>query len=239
MPDAPPPEMLKKMRLPGNDQDSFAEEDEEGRFFGGGLTSEQKEILNIFDNAGAEQAPDDVCIHSLSNMRCHTYTWSLTSISLKCSLPRVLKRCCYGWREPLTRIRLNGRNTLTIRRSGWRWFPYLVLTITAARFIDSEADLDTAIKALLPLAQVPKVAYPLLVGSGQLEAMVGLLSHENADIALDVIELIHELTDEDVAEEDEDEDEDPDQREAALKSLISALVRLAFIETTGKCAYIP
>jgi beta-catenin-like protein 1 len=69
--------------------------------------------------------------------------------------------------------------------------------------------------------------------------MVGLLSHENADIALDVIELIHELTDEDVAEEDEDEDEDPDQREAALKSLISALVRLAFIEKTGKCAYSP
>jgi hypothetical protein len=162
MPDAPPPEMLKKMRLasedtslvapleppsstvpskriatvqdadddddavehlgeniaPGNDPDYFAEEDEEGRFFGGGLTSEQKEILNIFDYAGAQQAPDDVRIHSLSNMRCHTYTWSLTSISLKCSLPRVLKSCCYGWREPLIRIRHNGRNTLTIRRSG-------------------------------------------------------------------------------------------------------------------------
>ena len=119
-------------------------------------------------------------------------------------------------------------------------FPVSVLTITTARFIDSEADLDTAIKALLPLAQVPKVAYPLLVSSGQLEALVGLLSHENADIALDVIELIHELTDEDVGEEDEDEDEeDPDQREAALKSLTSALVRLVFIKRVGECAYMP
>lgn len=119
-------------------------------------------------------------------------------------------------------------------------FPVLVRTTTAARFIDSEADLDTAIKALLPLAQVPKVAYPLLVGSGQLEALVGLLSHENADIALDVIELIHELTDEDVGEEGEDDDEeDPDQREAALKSLISALVRLVFIKKTGEYAYMP
>jgi beta-catenin-like protein 1 len=36
---------------PGNDPDYFAEEDEDGRFFGGGLTSEQKEILNIFDHA--------------------------------------------------------------------------------------------------------------------------------------------------------------------------------------------
>ena len=118
-------------------------------------------------------------------------------------------------------------------------FPVPVFTIAAARFIDSEADLDTAIKALLPLAQVPNVAYPLLIGSGQLEALVGLLSHENADIALDVIELIHELTDEDVGEEDEDEDEeDPDQREAALKSLISALVRLVFIKKVENCFYI-
>ena len=103
----------------------------------------------------------------------------------------------------------------------------LVLTLVGVRFIDSEADLDAAIKALLPLAQVPKVAYPLLISSGQLDVLVGLLSHENADIALDIIELIHELTDEDVGEETDDEDEeDPEQREAALKSLIKALVRL-------------
>jgi beta-catenin-like protein 1 len=106
----------------------------------------------------------------------------------------------------------------------------LVLTMVGARFIDSEADLDAAIKALLPLAQVPEVAYPLLVSSGQLEVLVGLLSHENADIALDIIELIHELTDEDVGEETDNEDEeDPEQREVALKSLIKALVRLLFI----------
>lgn len=36
---------------PGGDADYFVEEDDDGRFFGGGLTSEQKEILNIFDNA--------------------------------------------------------------------------------------------------------------------------------------------------------------------------------------------
>jgi hypothetical protein len=111
-------------------------------------------------------------------------------------------------------------------------FHVLFLIATVTRFIDSEADLDAAIKALLPLAQVPKVAYPLLLGSGQLEALIGLLSHENADIALDVIELIHELTDEDVGEEGEGEDEDeedPEQREAALKSLIDALVCLPFI----------
>ena len=98
MPDAPTPEMIKKMRVdeedtgtrridphsklrkatvedmeedgdeemgdeefaPGNDPDYFAEEDEEGRFFGGGLTSEQKDILNIFDQAGGEGVKADV-----------------------------------------------------------------------------------------------------------------------------------------------------------------------------------
>lgn len=51
---------------PGNDADYFVEEDEEGRFFGGGLTSEQKDILNIFDQAGGEGVQVDV-----SPVPCH------------------------------------------------------------------------------------------------------------------------------------------------------------------------
>ncbi len=45
---------------PGGDADYFVEEDDEGRFFGGGLTREQKDILNIFDNAGGEDVREDV-----------------------------------------------------------------------------------------------------------------------------------------------------------------------------------
>lgn len=47
---------------PGGDADYFTEEDEDGRFFGGGLTSEQKEILNIFESAGGEAVMDDVSL---------------------------------------------------------------------------------------------------------------------------------------------------------------------------------
>lgn len=47
---------------PGGDADYFVEEDDEGRFFGGGLTSEQKDILNIFDSTGDEGALDNVRI---------------------------------------------------------------------------------------------------------------------------------------------------------------------------------
>ena len=72
------------------------------------------------------------------------------------------------------------------------------LSPTSARFIDSEADLDSAIKGLLPLAQAPVLAYPELVRSGAVALLIGLLSHENADIVIDVVEVIHELTDEDV-----------------------------------------
>lgn len=45
---------------PGGDADYFVEEDDEGRFFGGGLSKEQKEILNIFDKDVAEGAVEDV-----------------------------------------------------------------------------------------------------------------------------------------------------------------------------------
>jgi len=96
---------------------------------------------------------------------------------------------------------------------------------SVCRFIDSEADLDGALRALMPLAQVPILAYPELVRSGSVARLVGLLSHENADIAIDVIDLLHELTDED---NEADEEEDEEQRSAAVKALIEALVRYPF-----------
>lgn len=48
---------------PGGDADYFAEEDDEGRFFGGGLTSEQKDILNIFEKAEGGSMDDTVSKH--------------------------------------------------------------------------------------------------------------------------------------------------------------------------------
>lgn len=46
---------------PGGDADYYAEEDEEGRFYGGGLTSEQKEILSVFEKAEMEGVSNQVC----------------------------------------------------------------------------------------------------------------------------------------------------------------------------------
>lgn len=47
---------------PGNDADYFAEEDDEGRFFGGGLTAKQKTILNTLDKVEKGASDDEVCV---------------------------------------------------------------------------------------------------------------------------------------------------------------------------------
>ena len=43
-----------------DEEPELSEEDEDGRFFGGGLTSQQRDILNIFDGAGGEGVVQDV-----------------------------------------------------------------------------------------------------------------------------------------------------------------------------------
>lgn len=69
---------------PGNDADYFVEEDEDGRFFGGGLTKEQKDILNIFE--GAEGEPTGVSIYFvLSLCLAMSHANQATSCVLHCS----------------------------------------------------------------------------------------------------------------------------------------------------------
>lgn len=80
-----------------------------------------------------------------------------------------------------------------------------------SKFIASEAELDTEIKALSILSQHPEL-YPEFARLGCVGSLVGLLAHENTDIAIDAIEIIDELTDEDV-----------DAEEAQYGALVDAL----------------
>jgi beta-catenin-like protein 1 len=61
----------------------------------------------------------------------------------------------------------------------------------------SEADLDADIKGLSILAEHSEL-YEEFAKLGCAGSLVALLSHENTDIAIDAIEIINELTDEDV-----------------------------------------
>ncbi|KAI0774265.1 Catenin-beta-like protein [Fomes fomentarius] len=234
MPDNPTPEMLKRMKIenetssvqdssmngstsrdtgkyratvededddgkdesmdfaPGGDADYFAEEDHEGRFFGGGLTKEQKDILNIFDQAGEDDVREDL------------EETTITAV-----------------RRLLTRFE-RALNKNQDQRSKYPDDP--------TKFIDSEADLDLALKALLPLAQSPVLAYPEVIRTGTVERLVGLLSHENMDIVIDVVEGINEFTDEDVGNGAEDEQDEEGSREDALKQLIESLLSNSILE---------
>jgi beta-catenin-like protein 1 len=176
---------------PGGDADYFVEEDEEGRFYGGGLTSEQKQILSIFESAEGEGTTED------------PEGISITSI-----------------RRTLLKFE-RAANKNQDQRSKYPDDP--------SKFIDSEADLDSALKSLLSLAQSPVLAYPELVRSGSISLLIGLLSHENADIVIDVVDVIHELTDEDVGNELEDEEEQ-EEAQVALKTLIEALLENSILE---------
>lgn len=66
----------------------------------------------------------------------------------------------------------------------------------------SEADLDNEIKELSILSEHSEL-YGEFATMGCVGSLISLLSHENADIAIDAIQIISELTDEDVETEQE------------------------------------
>ena len=68
------------------------------------------------------------------------------------------------------------------------------------RFMGSEADLDADVKALSILSDHPEL-YGEFAKLGCVASLVSLLAHENTDIAIDAIEIINELTDQDVEAE--------------------------------------
>ena len=95
-----------------------SEEDEDGRFFGGGLTSQQRDILNIFDGAGGEGAiqdvspppspllPDTVCVHKPS---AHPKARAFPRLRKYHYLGSAGR--CSSLSAPLTRTRTSGRST--------------------------------------------------------------------------------------------------------------------------------
>ena len=81
------------------------------------------------------------------------------------------------------------------------------------KFMESETDLDAAIRSLSILSQFPEL-FTEFVHTGSVLLLIQLLSHENTDIAIDVMEVLDELTDEDVSADDE-------QMNALMSELLS------------------
>lgn len=72
------------------------------------------------------------------------------------------------------------------------------------KFVESECELDEEIKKLFAVAASPEL-YPSFVELGAVASLMGLLTHDNADVCLAVIDLLVELTDTETAEEASEE----------------------------------
>ncbi|KAK0617552.1 Catenin-beta-like protein [Immersiella caudata] len=156
---APPPDDDQEDEAddygPSLPDDPSLGDDEEGRFFGGGITAQEAEILD-FVNDDSSTAPDKIDV-----------AW--------------LKKTALAFEKKITRnaeLRARFEND-------------------PAKFIDSEADLDAAIKALSILGEHAEL-YGEFARLGCVGSLVSLLAHENTDIAIDAVEIVGELTDEDV-----------------------------------------
>ena len=71
------------------------------------------------------------------------------------------------------------------------------------KFMESEIELNSEIQKLHVIATAPEF-YSTVVEARSLQTLLGLLSHENSDIALAVIDLLQEMTDVDTLTESEE-----------------------------------
>ena len=74
------------------------------------------------------------------------------------------------------------------------------------KFMESELELNDEIQTLHVIATVPEY-YPVLVETNTIQTLMGLLSHDNSDVAIAVIDLLQEMTDVDTVNESEEEAE--------------------------------
>ncbi|KAL2003063.1 hypothetical protein VTN02DRAFT_5141 [Thermoascus thermophilus] len=144
-------------------EEDIPEDDEEGgRFFGGGMTRQTRQAMEYIDQAdGGDVAPEKFDAAWVRKM----------ALNFEKRISKNAEMRAKFENEP-------------------------------QKFMASEADLDSDIKSLSILSEHPEL-YEEFAKMGSVASLVSLLSHENTDIAIDAIQTISELTDEDVQAEQE------------------------------------
>lgn len=159
--------------LPPADPEDDPGDDEEGRFFGGGVTKEEQRVMDYIEQneeSNAEEKFDSA--------------W--------------LRRTALNFER-----KINKNAELRAKHED-----------DPMKFVSSEADLDAEIKGMSVLSEHGEL-YNDFVKLGCANSLVGLLAHENTDIAIAVAELLAELTDEDSATTEE-------QWQALVKAMMQA-----------------
>ncbi|KIW84695.1 hypothetical protein Z517_00083 [Fonsecaea pedrosoi CBS 271.37] len=140
---------------PPEDVEDEVGDDEEGRFFGGGVTKQEREVIDYLDKNEAGEVEEKIDSAWLRR----------TAINFERKINKNAELRAKYESEPM-------------------------------KFVSSEADLDAEIKGLSLLSEHGEL-YADFVKMGCAGSLVGLLAHENTDIAIAVCELLVELTDED------------------------------------------
>ncbi|KAF9582965.1 hypothetical protein BGW38_010513 [Lunasporangiospora selenospora] len=169
------------------------EDDEDDRFFGDGLTNDQKDILDYVDDLDPNEERFD--LHSVRKM--------------------ILK----------FEKAINKNQDMRVK------YPD-----EPTKFMESEMDLDEEIKHLMAMTQAPRY-YPVMIELNTISSILSLLSHENPDISIDAIELLKELTDEEVLDLEEDEEDNTNEQDVirssnteGMKVFVEALVKEGLLE---------
>ena len=177
-------------------------DDEEGRFFGGGITSGEKEVLDFIDAREGEEAEGEEII-DVSWLR-------KMAVNFEKSVNKNAEMRAKFEGSPERYVRLS-RPALFLMCCGYT-------DEGRRRFMASEADLDAEIKALSILSEHAEL-YTEFAKLGCVGSLVSLLAHENTDIAIDAVEILGELTDEDVEAE-----------ESQWKALVDAMLEADVID---------
>ncbi|KAL1612890.1 hypothetical protein SLS60_001120 [Paraconiothyrium brasiliense] len=138
-------------------------DDEDGRFFGGGLDEDAKDAMDYLDAQDGEEVIGE---------EKYDLSW--------------LRKVTLNFEK-----KVNKNASL---RAKYEDDP--------TKFMESEGDLDESIKGLSILSEHSEL-YEEFAKSAASTKLVELLAHENTDIAIAAIEMISELTDEDVEAEQE------------------------------------
>ncbi|KAK7186206.1 hypothetical protein DPSP01_005036 [Paraphaeosphaeria sporulosa] len=138
-------------------------DDEDGRFFGGGIDEDAKDALDYLDAQDGEEAIGEERYDS---------SW--------------LRKMAVNFEKKVSKN--------ASLRAKYEDDP--------SKFMESEGDLDESIKGLSILSEHSEL-YEEFARSSAATKLVELLAHDNTDIAIAAIEMISELTDEDVEAEQE------------------------------------
>ena len=102
------------------------------------------------------------------------------------------------------------------------------------KFMESELELNDEIQTLHVLATVPEY-YLILVETNTVQTLMGLLSHDNSDVAIAVIDLLQEMTDVDTVNESEEEAEK--LIDALLEEQVQCTGRVYMCACMYNCTY--